>query len=225
MAVVFIVAFLCLLVGHAIVLPHLKVFLPALEVPALTAAYHGAVNAGLSVLGYILAAIAVLYLVYQVLVRIPILGLIVKKMPPFRELKQSGMFDFISALLAAPGAGSPKNIAKAFGRALGNFVKSNFAMVGDSLRQMLGLPKKLPPMTMSSPSAPPADAAQNTIREEDANFANERYNSCMEEQTVIITPSMSQSDITQANAKNSIASITCKVSAFTTTLNNFTRTV
>ena len=224
-AIVFIVAFVCLLIGRAIVLPHLLVFLPALKNPAITMAYNGAMNAGLSVLGMILAAIAVLYIVYQVLSRIPILGLIVKKMPPFRELKQSGLFDFISDLLAAPFAGSFKKIIIAIGRAFGNFVKRSFDMVGDTLRQMLGIPKKSSPPVFVVPSPPPADADKNKIPTEDVKFANERFNSCLEENTIIITPSMSSSEVTQANLKNSLAQINCKVSAFTTTLNNFTQTV
>lgn len=229
--IVFIVGFVCFLFIRLLVLPCLKIFIPGLGNEALTKAYDSAIEASFTVLGHIAAALLVLYLIYQVLRRIFPINLFINKIPPFRELRRSGLFGLLDALLGAFfSRGTFATRVKRFSKALGNFILSNMTMMGETTKEILhdlGVPEPKVHITLPSSKQPPAPPPQDSVQdnpafsEEDTNNANEQYQQCLEENTTVITADMTDNEKRQASIANATLSIQCKIKAMQSLLNIF----
>lgn len=226
--IVFVVFIISLSLGRWIVLPGTKVFIPALEIPPLT----GIWQIGMGILsGQVLTTIIVIMLClwgfYNIFIRVFPINLIIRNMTPFRELKKAGIFGLFDAILnifVSRDSGQTRMIK--FFRAIGNFFKGNFDMMGETLRDMLGIKSSggLP----FSAKADPIKPGQRQEETEDSPFTpdelrrtNEEFQQCIEENVTVIRPDTDSTDKAIANAKNSVVEIQCKIKAMQIAMNNF----
>lgn len=218
---VYMVGFIAIVFIRLLVLPPILIFLPGLRTPAITHAWEGIMHAASSVMGYIVAAILVLWIVYEVLRRIFPISLFIGKMSPFKELKQSGLFGLISDVVGIVASGdSIKNRILRLGRSIGMFVKNNITMLSNETKALLGI--KVPRAAPVPPTADPEDETSDSpFTSDDQARMSEEYQQCVEENTTIITPNMSSSDVATANLHNSTVPAICKVKSFQSGMNIF----
>ena len=231
--IVFVVAFLSLILGGYLVLPSISIFIPGLGLPPLTLAYRAAVQAASSLSGYIIGLFFALYCVYKILRAIFPVSLLIGKIPPFRELRQAGIFALFDSLInAVVQRGSMADRLKRVGKGLAGFVMGNFNMIRDTVKQITGYdPSKNRAPPGNTPKLHPQSTPQDYPENDDQSsspFSNEEvqqtrdeYQQCLEETLIIVTPDMSNLEVNVADTKNATATILCQVNAVKSALNNF----
>jgi hypothetical protein len=225
--IVFITLIISINVASLFILPGVLVFIPGLENAMLTQAWRSFNNALLHLVPTILMAFFVLYLVYKIASKIFPINLFIGKIPPFRELRQAGIFGLFDNLLRALGAHSTKD--KLFGvvRAFVNFLKANFIMTRNTIREILGINVNVTPANLPHQSTPQdfpepdMSATPTPFSDEEVAQTNLEYQQCLEETLIKITPDMDKNEVQIAQLKNSTANMYCQVVALQNTLNNF----
>ena len=229
-AVVYIVGFVSFLFGRWLVLPSVKIFIPGLGNDALTQSYDAALTVNLTMLGIVLAVLVVLYIIYQILRRIFPFNFFIGKITPFKELRRSGIFGLFDSLIGAFfSRGSFATRVTRVLRGIGNFVRGNFEMVGETTREILtaaGVPdpnKRSPKPRYTDPPPPPENepTEKSPFSEDEQKQTNEEFQQCLEENTVVVTQDMTDSDKKQADVQNTFVQVKCKVKAFQSAMNIF----
>lgn len=229
-AITLVVAVLSIIIGGALVLPSLKIFIPGLGFDPLTQAWNAAMATAMSFSGLIIGVFFAFYLFYKICLAIFPINLFIWAIPPFVELRQAGIFGLFDSLINAliiPGSTATR--LKRVARGIGGFVKGNYNMVIGTIREITGInpnkrlpqPKNLPPQ--SKPQDYPAKVDQSTspFSDEEVQQTQQEYQQCLEETLNIITPDMSDTEVQFAKAKNTTATIVCQVKAVQSALNNF----
>lgn len=141
LGIAFIVIFTFILIIRWTVLPHLKVFFHALPpAPIMEGIWSAAIGTGMQIMPYILATFVVLYFLYKIISKIKLIGKIILKIPPFPDIKRSGLiglFDGIFGIIF-----SRDSIPKRFQRlayAIGAFIEANFKFAADTTDEVLGI--------------------------------------------------------------------------------------
>ena len=130
-AILFCLAFIVLQVLRLIALP-LDIGFPTLAPRQVTGSIW---TATMRLADYAFIAILVLLLtlwyLYNILKRIPIIGSIVRKTTPFKELRRSGIFDLFDAIVDIFASGFSPRAFKQFGQAVGGFLLASYEFAGD----------------------------------------------------------------------------------------------
>ena len=141
LAIAFVIIFTFILIIRWTVLPHLKVFFHALPpAPLWEGIWSAIIGAGMQIMPFILAAFVIIYFLYKIISKIPLIGKIILKIPPFPEFKRSGLiglFDGVFGIIF-----SRDSIPKRFQRlayAIGAFIEANFKFAADTTDEVLGI--------------------------------------------------------------------------------------
>lgn len=141
LAIAFVVMFTMVLILRWTVLPHLKVFAHALTpTPFWEGLWSTAVGVGMQLMPIILTVFVIIYFLYKIISKIPLIGKIIIKIPPFPEFRRSGLiglFDGIFGIIF-----SRDSISKRFQRlayAIGAFIEQNFKFSVDATDEVLGI--------------------------------------------------------------------------------------
>ena len=227
--IVFIVAFVCLLIGRFMVLPNIQVGIHSLDNELLSHAWDALMRLCDSVFGFILAAILVLYIVYKVLSKIFPISLFIGKIPPIRELRRSGLFSLMDSLInAVIGGGSLGDRFKRVGRGLGNFALANRNMLRDEVKRSGGdrfdLSKKIPSTSVRQSTEkdfPENNANASPFTDEEIQQTRVEYQQCMEENAPITTEDMTAAEVKISNIQRQFNSTYCNIKSFQSALNIF----
>ena len=141
LAIAFVIMFTMILILRWTVLPHLKVFVHALTpTPFWEGLWSTLIGIGMQLMPYILATFVIIYFLYKIISKIPLIGKIILKIPPFPEFRRSGLiglFDGIFGIIF-----SRDSIPKRFQRlayAIGSFIEQNFKFTIDTTDEVLGI--------------------------------------------------------------------------------------
>jgi hypothetical protein len=200
-----------------IMAPRAELFIPALGFEPLTQAWNAAMKTGQF---YILATAIIfifLWVVYKILMVIFPINLIIKNMTPFRECKQRGLFGLFDACFSLiVSRDGPFVRIKRLIQAIGNFLYANFSPKPMKREEPKPIEKK------------PVDAKSEDEEKEDPPFSdadiertNEEFQQCIEENTTLTTPDMTDFQVSATSAKNSFVEMQCKMKAVQSALNNF----
>ena len=92
LAIAFVIMFTMILILRWTVLPHLKVFVHALTpTPFWEGLWSTLIGIGMQLMPYILATFVIIYFLYKIISKIPLIGKIILKIPPFPEFRRSGL--------------------------------------------------------------------------------------------------------------------------------------
>lgn len=218
---------ICLSVMRWTVLPGFTVFIPALDFGPATAAWNVFMTVGQWIVIISLVIFIMLWIIYKILMRIFPINLIIKNAPPFRELRRAGIFSLFDAIFGIIfSADSASKRVIRLGKAVGGFVTGNVGMMRETVQDMAGTNKGVPSSNKSTDVKPSSrNEEESPFSKEDIARTNEEFQQCIEEKTVVITPSMSSTDVKSANLQNSLLEIQCKVQAMQTAMNNFAYSV
>lgn len=227
--ITFIVGFIALILIRLLVLPPLLIFIPGLRTPFLTKFWEFMMNFGFMILGILLIVLLILWIIYNILIRIFPINLIIKPMPPFPQLKRAGIFGLFDAIagivVSSDGA---KNRLLRLGNAIGNFIWGSIDMMTSTIGELVGADKLRDKINSASAKAPPLpvtpepeDTNESPFSAAQTNAANEKYSRCLEQETIIITDSMSAFERQSAQASNALAPTKCKLQGFTEQANSF----
>ena len=226
--IVFTIVFCDLIIGSWLVLPPLKIFIIGLRFPPLTAAYRAAMQAASYFIGQIIGVYFALYCVFKILRAIFPVNLVIGKIPPFKELRQAGIFGLFDSIInAIIQRGSIADRLKRVGKGLAGFVMSNFNMIRDTFKEMTGYnPPKISPTSLPPQSKPqdfPDNVDQSTspFTQQDVQRTQQEYQQCLEETLDIVSPSMNDLERKAIGLKNDTATIICQLRAVQSALNNF----
>jgi hypothetical protein len=234
--VLFIVGFVWFNIVSLLRLPHLRVFVYAVEPKSII------IGIWQKIRGYLLIVFGI---VFMFLVMMYIIWLIIKKfvpnfpipfrtillkIPPFPQLERAGIFAFIGNLgKAAFGRGKFVQRLELLGRTFGMFIARNTQMIMDALG--IGYLTKLPAGAKGryadgNPNTGPSRedqlarnrkrARDNPFEPSDARKSDDEYQQCIEENTAPVTEEMSRTEKLVTNQKNSLARIICKTRSLQT---------
>lgn len=220
-AIAFIIFMICFWFTRWLIFPNLEVGVYGLEPNKPFVAVWNAITSFMGQFMIIIVTVLVvlwgIYLFLKYVLFFPI-GMIVLKIPPFPQLKQSGIFDLFSDLFnIITSSGSFAEFINGFFRAIGNFIVRNV----DLLLSLLGLgdvvdkvelyaqtgsanPPK-PPVRNPAPATAPA-----TFDRSEDHLLDDIYQQCMEEQTLEIHGDMTDKEKRNAELQNMKTRTFCK---------------
>ena len=226
-------------VGRWIILPPMKVFFPSLKPEpfwlglsnSITAACHQAIP-------YILIPLAILYLIYKVISKIPLIGKILVRIPPFPDLRRSGIIGLFDGLFGIIfSRASMKDRLKNFARSILQFVQAGFKNSVDTVDSVFKIKNKLSRLNpkIKIPDSinltggskyyddkPDTDPITNPLMTDEQREIDDKYQLCVYDNTVKITPDMKPEDISYYETQNQIETIKCKVNKVQTSLSFIT---
>ena len=218
-----------------LILPHMKVFFPSLPPGpfwisisnAFTAVCHQAIP-------FILIPLVVLYFLYKIISKIPLIGKILIRIPPFPDLKRSGvigLFDGIFGIIFSRRSLKDRFINLA--QSILGFIQGSFKNSADAIDDAFHIKNKLnafnPKLkipdsislttsTVYQPSPDDNAPVENPLMTDEQKEVDDKYQMCLKQNVKVITPDMSQDDIQYYTNQNSIESVRCQVQKLQTSL-------
>jgi hypothetical protein len=248
LAISFIIIFTFILIIRWTVLPHLKVFFHGLPpAPLWEGAWNAFIGAGQQIMPFIIAAFLILYLVWKAIhktvCRIPLIGKpickLIDRTSPFAELMRAGIFNLFDAIIGI--VASRDSMSKRFsrlGQALAGFIEGNFTMAVNTTDEVLGItplidkinssikiPQSVNLTSTDKNGQPYTDYKQpepvpndSPVLTDEQREIDDKYQMCIAQNTIQITPDMSPEDIKFYKNQNQIATTQCKVNKLQTSM-------
>lgn len=223
------------LVARWLIIHPVKVFLPSLKpepfwvnlTNSLTAVAH-------QTLPYVLIPLVILYFIYKAISKIPLIGKILVRIPPFPDLRRSGIIGLFDGLFGIIfSRASMKDRFKNFVRAILQFVQAGFKNSVDTVDNVFKIKNKLNRLnpkikipdsinltgdTKYYDDKPDTDPTTNPLMTDEQREVDDKYQLCVYENTVKITPDMKPEDISYYQTQNTIETIKCKANKLQTSL-------
>jgi hypothetical protein len=146
LAIAIVVLDVCFLVARWIIIrPPIEVFLASLPPKELwLGVLNGLTAASHQALPWILAPLAVLYFIYKLVAKIKLIGKILLRIPPFPDIKRSGIISLFDAIFGIVfGRGSIKDRLKNFARKILEFIESSFTNSVNAVDDVFHIKNKL----------------------------------------------------------------------------------
>jgi hypothetical protein len=240
LGIAFCVIFTFILIIRWTVLPHLKVFVHALPPTHLwKGAWDVAISAGMQLMPYIITTFVILYFIYKIVSKIPIIGKIIVKIPPFPDLKRSGIFNLLDGLFGIIfSRSSLKDRLHRFAYAIGAFIEANFKFAADTTDEVLGITDKINRLNnkikiptsinltngkgSTDLESEEITAVENPLLSDEQREVSDKYQQCIAENIEQLTPDMSKEDKAHFINRNRITQIQCKAQKLQTSLSFIT---
>lgn len=193
-----------------IVLPHIKVGIPSLPPVEVTdSIWQTTMAALIQLVGWALLIFFILWIIYQILRKIPLIGPILIKafgfiFGPCRSSGIFGLYDTLFRIIFSNLSLSDR--AARFFRGLMDFSKGSIGFIlttGGDLVPNIDL-------TGKGKNKRTESDIDKKINDEDNQFINDQYNMCLQENLIEITPEMTKDDKSFATAKNQTTRTICK---------------
>lgn len=203
-----------------LVLPHMKVGIPALPPnEIMESGWNSALNASLQFVGYAMIFFFILWVLYQILRKIPLIGkLIIKALGfifnPCRSSGIFGLFDMIVGTvfsrMTLPERGSR------IVRGLMDFSKNTVGFLINSAGDVV------PNIDLSGKGKKKRknDELDKKITNSDNEYINNEYNMCLQENLLEIVPDMTSDDKSFAIVKNQTTKTICKTKQLQAIMDN-----
>lgn len=220
--VLFIVLYLIWQIMRILVLPNLEIF-PHLEPLELWLPLYGLV---LTVCHYITIGVIVLLLCLYVawlVVRL-LFGFNLKRVPPWKQLSQAGLLQLIHAIFGIIFSKLSlkdrlKNVVKRIGMFLvGSYFYAVSTIMGKAKQKGINIPD--PAKLMETREKTPQEienekiSAMSTFSSDERRDIQERYLQCVEEQSDVVYPEMTNIQKAEVLTKNERVATTCKLQSF-----------
>lgn len=210
LCIAFIVAVFAFNFISLFILPQIKVGIPSLPpVEIMKTGYSILNSAFIQISGYIILVLLIVWVLYKIIVKIPLIGkIIIKKVPIFSACKNSGLFGLFDNLLGVifSRASLPDRFVRLF-KGLIDFSKNSIGFLVTTTSDMLptfntkSVDKTKPkPKKSSDPSFIPSDN----------DYIQDQLQMCLEENLIEITPDMTDADKKYAKIQNQTTNTTCK---------------
>lgn len=202
-----------------IVLPHMKVGLPALEPNEITeTGWDSALNGSIQLVGWAMLIFFILWVIYQILRKIPLIGkLIIKSLGfIFNPCRSSGIFGLIDMVVGVVFSrmSLPDRAARIV-RGLMDFSQNSVGFLinssGDVINS-INIPK--------GKKKRQEDELDKKINDADTQYINNQYNMCLEENLIEITPDMVGNDKNYIISKNQTTRTICKTKQLQSIMDN-----
>lgn len=170
--------------------------------------WGSATSVALMIFTGIVVGLLIIWMIYQVIRRIPLIGkIIIKKVPPFSALQASGIFGLFDNVFGIIFSRMPlpTRFVK-FVQALVQFGGRSSGFIYGSLSGMM-------PPDKSNTKAKPKDTSKPedpNFTQSDQNYMQDQLQMCFEENILEITPEMSPADKKTAKLQNELARTTCR---------------
>lgn len=210
LAIAFCTFIIFITLSRFLVLPHMKIGTSALEpTEVMETGTNSGLNASLQIVGYLMIFFLILWILYQILRKIPLIGkLIIKGLGfifgPCRRSGIFGLFDMIFGVIFSR-LSLPDRLARIF-RGLIDFSKGSISFLINSGGDIVdnihfsGKDKK----------KREEDEIDKKVTESDNKYINNQYDMCLYENLIEITPTMTGDEKNYAIAKNQTARTICK---------------
>lgn len=204
-----------------IVLPHMKVGLPALEPSAITeTGWNSALNISIQLVGWAMLIFFMLWVIYQILRKIPLIGkLIIKALGfIFNPCRRSGIFGLIDMIVGVVFSrmSLPDRAARVV-RGLMDFSKNSVGFLINSSGDVIN---SINLQKGKGKQKRKEDEIDKKINDLDNQYINDQYNMCLQENLIEITPDMAGNDKNYVIAKNQTARTICKTKQLQSIMDN-----
>lgn len=222
-AILFCLAFIVLQIVRLIAIP-LDIGIPSLAPRQVTGSlWTGAMRLADYAFIAILVLMVTLWYLYNILKRIPIIGKIVRRTTPFKELRRAGIFDLFDAIVDIFASGFSPSAFRNFGKAVGGFLIASYQFAGDvtGLGMNRGGSNGQAGYEPAAPSTPGVSNAERNSKDDGSEAKSfteaeraqlrDEYLACLENNTTPFDPNADTTEALMSKIANSSVRTRCSM--------------
>jgi len=165
--------------------------------------------------------VLLLFFIYLIVRNIPIFGLIIVNMPPFRELRDTGLFDLMESFLVMVGNGFSEDSVRRFGRDCGNFFYKSWTFAQQVLSGGGSQPRNETGIggNHASDNTGSSDNEASNLSEAERFQIRDEYVRCLRESIGAVSPDASKTKQKLQAIKNEGVRMQCQIKNIATYIN------
>jgi len=220
LAIAFVVFVILITIARYAVLPPLKVGIPALPpVQIMDTAFQTFMSICQQFMGYIIIVLIIIWLLYKIISKIPLIGkIIIKKIPVFSACKNSGIFGLFDNIFGIifSRATIPDRFMR-FGRAVTDFTKSSVTYLAKTSNDMLPI---FDSKSVDKTKPKPVKTTDPSFIPSDNDYLQDQLQMCLEENIIQVTPDMTDADKKYVALQNQSTLTLCKTKQLRVIMDN-----